>query len=284
MFFSFKLIVSFFLIYFNFFNKGPTCVIFKEYGECQFGLSCLFGDSHIDRLTGENLKNPTGKQKLEINQLSYETKVLLRKKKYPFEITALPDKEVKLVDFSNKVYIAPLTTVGNLPFRRILKEFGADITCSEMAMGCNVLSGQVSEWALVRKHQSETCYGIQVAGSQPDHMSRLAKLLEKETESEFVDLNCGCPIDLLCNQGCGAAMMNRPAKLLEVVSSLGKHLHRSITVKIRTGWSCEHPNAHKLLPQLQVSPFCLIMQTNCVLKINYLYFRSSLVHVKLLLS
>lgn len=169
-----------------------------------------------------------------------------------YNLTPYADKPVKLVDFTNKVYIAPLTTVGNLPFRRIMKDYGADITCGEMSMAFNLQCGQPSEWALLRRHVQEDVFGIQVAGNASDMMTRCAQLLERETVSEFVDLNCGCPIDVVCNRGAGSSLMNKPQKLIDILQSMAVNLpSRSLTVKVRTGWDEKTPTTHKLIPQLQ---------------------------------
>ncbi|CAE7536411.1 unnamed protein product [Symbiodinium microadriaticum] len=169
-----------------------------------------------------------------------------------FNTSPSPTAAVKLVDFSRKVYVAPLTTIGNLPYRRILKEFGADITCGEMAMAQNIQSGQSSEWALLRRHSSEDLFGVQLAGGHADYMGRTAKIIENETQTDFIDLNCGCPIDVICSKGAGSALMNRPKKLIDVVSSLTRTLKKtSVTVKIRTGWDHNNPTGHKLIPEIQ---------------------------------
>ena len=89
------------------------CILYDLYGECPNGLSCRFGNCHIDKETGKPLKNPTGLITQEINQLSQDTKVALRKKKYFYNLNTdpYPMKEVKLVDFSNKVWIIIIITI-----------------------------------------------------------------------------------------------------------------------------------------------------------------------------
>ena len=160
-------------------------------------------------------------------------------------------KTRKIIDFSNKIYVAPLTTVGNLPFRRIMKQFGADITCGEMAVATNLLEGKPSEWALLKRHKSEDIFGIQLAAAHPDQFTRISELVEKYTDVDFVDMNLGCPLDLLCNKGAGAALMMREKKLKGALEGMSRNLTCSITVKMRTGWNIHKPFAHELVPKIQ---------------------------------
>lgn len=159
-------------------------------------------------------------------------------------------REKKLIDFSNKTYLAPLTTLGNLPFRRICKGLGVDITCCEMAMSVNILQGQTSEWALLRRHPSEDLFGVQVCGGFADSLARSCELIERECEVDFFDINCGCPIDLVCNKGAGASLLKSTKRLESIIRCTSEVVKAPLMVKLRTGYAdkAEERVAHKLIP------------------------------------
>ncbi|KAL1930976.1 hypothetical protein VTP01DRAFT_10113 [Rhizomucor pusillus] len=157
-------------------------------------------------------------------------------------------KYKRLIDFRNKTYLAPLTTVGNLPFRRICKEFGVDITCGEMAMARNLLQGQQSEWALTKRHVSEDIFGIQICGSKVDHVVKACEVINEELDVDFVDLNMGCPIDLVFNSGAGSALPESRGRMVKVLRGMRRMLDVPVTVKFRTGLKQGILTNHKLVP------------------------------------
>ncbi|XP_039677031.1 tRNA-dihydrouridine(47) synthase [NAD(P)(+)]-like [Perca fluviatilis] len=167
------------------------------------------------------------------------------------DVIKLRQCEKKTVDFKDKLYLAPLTTCGNLPFRRVCKRFGADITCGEMAMCTNLLQGQQSEWALLKRHESEDVFGVQVEGCFPDTMTRCAELINNNTDVDFVDINSGCPIDLVYKKGGGCGLMTRTRKFEQIIKGMNYVLDVPLTVKIRTGVQEKCNIAHKLIPEMK---------------------------------
>lgn len=167
------------------------------------------------------------------------------------DLIRLRPQEKKKIDWKNKLYLAPLTTVGNLPFRRICKELGADITCSEMAMSTNLLSGQASEWALLKRHESEDLFGIQLAGAYPDTMTKACQVINENMKVDFVDINSGCPIDLVFDKGAGCALMTRLDHLQKVIRGMDTVLDCPLTVKIRAGIKDECHFAHELISEMK---------------------------------
>ena len=255
-----------------------TCPNVQQFQYCPYGVACRWGASHVNLATGQNLGDPTKTTTTTLNRLPRDVQYQLRKKQYPFRqaryneakkketsnddvpsetpapttLAPKPRQEPrKLIDFSNKVYVAPLTTVGNLPFRRILKTFGADITCGEMALATGLLQGSPSEWALLQRHPSEDMFGVQIAAGYPDQFARVCEVIESHMQVDFVDLNLGCPLDLVCNKGAGSSLMLRDNRLKQSLPKILATLSCPITIKMRTGWADDKPLAHTLVPKIQ---------------------------------
>ena len=214
----------------------------------------------LNRDNNEN-DNDNGEKPTVENNKEPTTKSEEKKKEKPEEkavgcvtdedLIRLKPSERKKVDWKGKTYLAPLTTVGNLPFRRICKEFGVDITCGEMAMCTNLLSGQPSEWALLKRHCSETVFGVQICGSYNDTITKACQMIAETCDVDFIDLNVGCPIDLVFNKGAGCALMTRLDHFERIVRSMNYVLDVPFTVKLRTGIKEDTYIAHQLIPEIK---------------------------------
>jgi tRNA-dihydrouridine synthase 3 len=248
-------------------DLGEECPNVKATGFCKYRLTCRFASKgHVGmEEPNEAVEDPTaGGLNFKLDDV--------RKKTIKFPLTeaymaSLKDKgttpiassaesypfgERRKIDFSDKLYLAPLTTVGNLPFRRICKEFGVDVTCGEMAMANNLLKGQTTEWALLKRHPSEDLFGVQLCGGWTDSMTQCAELLRDRIDADFIDINMGCPIELVFSKGMGSGLMERTRRVEEIVRGMSTVLgdRMALTVKIRAGVADGKPTAHKLIPQL----------------------------------
>lgn len=152
--------------------------------------------------------------------------------------------------FSGRTILAPLTKGGNLPFRRLCVEHGARITVSEMAYARQVQRRSRSEMALLRRHESEPCFGVQIAARRPEEAVAAGEIAV-EKGADFVDLNCGCPIHDTVRRGMGAALLERPGAIARIVEAMVEALPVPVTVKIRSGRSPSAINALEVGQRIQ---------------------------------
>ena len=228
---------------------ADKCPVLQELGFCPMGFACRYVGAHP---TKELFRNPMLQEKHE-NAAEAQRNLLkkLHAREYEFLGSDTRKNERKNIDLRGKVYVAPLTTVGNLPFRRILVELGADVTCGEMAVAHQLLKGSPSEWALLKRHPSEKIFGVQIAGCHPQDMGKIAELISRETEADFIDVNMGCPIDDITNHGGGSALMKRPNRILQIVEAITKAAPSvPLGLKMRTGWDDDKKLAHKIIEAL----------------------------------
>ena len=122
---------------------------------------------------------------------------------YHLRVTLFADR------LKGAVVMAPMTKGSNLPYRQLCVEFGARVTVSEMTLARRLKQRRNSEFALIRRFPGEPCFGVQLAGTNPEEMAWAAALVESKG-ADFVDINFGCPIDYFTRKGLGAAVGRQP--------------------------------------------------------------------------
>jgi tRNA-dihydrouridine synthase 3 len=142
---------------------------------------------------------------------------------------------------AGKLILAPLTRGGNLPFRQLCADFGADAAVSEMVFarslvgrGGNGKGASTAEKTRLRRAPNEPCFGVQIATNEIREGGAALRLAH-EAGADFASLNVGCPIYEATRRGLGASLLRKPTKLARLVAGLVAESPLPVEVKIRTG-------------------------------------------------
>jgi tRNA-dihydrouridine synthase 3 len=133
----------------------------------------------------------------------------------------------------------------DLPFRRLAREWGAEVCVGEMAYAHKVIGRERGDRPLLRRHPDEKAFGVQLAGKEPDVMAEAARVAAGEG-ADFIDVNCGCPIDEVTRRGFGASLLRRTSRIAAIVEAMAKSVPVPVTLKLRLGWESEKPTFLKV--------------------------------------
>ncbi|OQE89717.1 hypothetical protein PENNAL_c0013G08137 [Penicillium nalgiovense] len=216
----------------------------------------------------------TTREKGELIEPDEQAKIDIQENRAQFlEPPFMPSEKRRIYFGPETPVLAPLTTQGNMPFRRLCGDLGAQFTYSEMAMSMPLIQGSKSEWTLLKAHESEMApptvipgdnivqgydnskdckFGAQIAANKPWQALKATEVLSKFTPNlRVIDLNCGCPIELVFRDGAGSALLDHHSKLEKMIRGMNAVSQEiPITVKIRMGTKDNQPTAQKLVERM----------------------------------
>ena len=155
------------------------------------------------------------------------------------------------VEMDNPCVLAPMAGVTDLPFRLLCKEQGVGLLSMEMVSAKAISFHNKNTLELMRIEPQEHPIALQIFGSQPELMAQVAAEIE-ERPFDILDINMGCPVPKVVNNGEGSALMKNPALAGEIVDKIVKAVKKPVTVKIRKGFD-GHINAVEMAKILEAS-------------------------------
>ena len=138
--------------------------------------------------------------------------------------------------------LGPMAGVTDMPFRILCKEHGADLIYTEMVSAKGIHYNNTNTKDLLLVDERERPVALQLFGNEPDIMAESAKRIE-DRNFDFFDINMGCPVPKVVNNGEGSALMKDVKLASEVVGAVVKAVKKPVTVKIRKGFAADDANA-----------------------------------------
>ena len=132
--------------------------------------------------------------------------------------------------------LAPMAGVTDAAFRLLCREEGAAFTCTELISSKALCFHDRKTFSLLRRFPEEQPSAVQIFGSDPACMAEAAAIALEETGAQVIDLNMGCPMGKIVNNGDGSALMRSPDLAGRIVEAVNAAVPVPVTAKIRRGW------------------------------------------------
>lgn len=146
------------------------------------------------------------------------------------------------VKIAGDLILGPMAGVTDLPFRLLCKEQGADLVYTEMISAKGIFYRNRNTERLWDIDEAERPVALQLFGSDPELMAEMAARIE-ERNFDILDINMGCPVPKVVNNGEGSALMKNPELAARIVSAVSRRIDKPVTVKFRKGFTEENSNA-----------------------------------------
>ncbi|MBU9722026.1 MULTISPECIES: tRNA dihydrouridine synthase DusB [Bacillaceae] len=144
------------------------------------------------------------------------------------------------IHMKNQVVLAPMAGVCNPAFRLIAKEFGAGLVCAEMVSDKAIVHKNEQSLKMLYVDEREKPLSLQIFGGNKDTLVEAAKVVDKQTNADIIDINMGCPVPKITKCDAGARWLLEPNKIYEMVSYVVEAVDKPVTVKMRIGWDEDH--------------------------------------------
>lgn len=135
----------------------------------------------------------------------------------------------------SQTVLAPLAGITDLPFRRVAKEYGAGLVCSEMISANGLVYGSGKTVKMLDSLPEEKPLSVQIFGSDAVIMAKAAAIVEN-SGADILDINCGCSVRKILKTGSGSALMKHPETAAAVLKAVRGAVSIPVTIKIRSGW------------------------------------------------
>jgi len=140
----------------------------------------------------------------------------------------------------NRIFLAPMAGITDLPYRLLMKQFGAGLVFTEMVSAKGLIHAGKRTRDLLLSRPEESPLGIQLFGSDPESLAEATRMVSDD--GALIDLNLGCPVNKVIKDGSGSALMRDPDRVKRILTAVRSATSLPLTIKIRSGWDNDNRN------------------------------------------